>query len=309
MVVSPKGYKNFKWLYDVDSPYEAHALSFKRTCLSVDTKYQHMEILETIPYGKILVLDGKIQSSELDGFIYHEALVWPAAVAAKEVKKALILGGGEGSTLKEVLKLNSVEKAVMVDIDEEVIINAKKYLHTMHEGSFSDPRTELIIEDGRSYLKRSKEVFDLVIVDVTDPIEEGPSYLLFTEEFYNELKPHISENGVFVTQAGMAKLDGLLCVASVKKTVAKVFPVVSFYHIYVPSYSVSWGFVTGSKKVDPRSLTPEYVDQFIKNNVRSELKLYDGQTHLHMFSLPKYIREGIEKEGQLIKDDKPIYVY
>jgi spermidine synthase len=154
-----------------------------RTLLEGRTAYQEVGIYDTVSNGRALFLDGKIQSAETDEFIYHEALVQPALICHPNPRRVYIAGGGEGATLREVLRHKSVESAVMVDLDGEVCAAAKQHLGIWHAGAYDDPRTTLLHQDARAWLVDSSEPFDSVIVDVTDPLAGGPSYMLFTKEF------------------------------------------------------------------------------------------------------------------------------
>ena len=148
------------------------------------TRYQSARVVAA-SLGVCLVLDGKIQSSERDEFIYHEGLVQPAMIAHPGPETVFIAGGGEGATLREALSHQTVKKAVMVEIDGEVTALSRKYLPTLSRGAFKDKRAELHHADAREYLAKSKEKYDIIIIDLPDPIEEGPAYRLFTKEFYN----------------------------------------------------------------------------------------------------------------------------
>ena len=148
-----------------------------------------MEIMETASYGKVLVLDARIQSSVADDFIYHEVLVHPVMMLHPRPESVLVIGGGEGATLREILKYGSVKRAVMVDIDQEVVEACKIHLPELHQGAFEDPRVAVLHEDARGWLESTSERFDVAIVDLTEPLEAGPACLLFTREFYQLLAP------------------------------------------------------------------------------------------------------------------------
>ena len=147
-MINPQGYK---WFFETTTPAEGHMHAIKRTVVEAQTKFQHVEIMETVSYGKVLVLDGRIQSSQADEFIYHEALVHPGMLAtAAPPQSGLVSGGGEGATVREILKYPSIRRAVMVDIDAEVVEICKKHLPELHRGAFEDKRTEVRCEDARA---------------------------------------------------------------------------------------------------------------------------------------------------------------
>ncbi|MDP2727487.1 MAG: methyltransferase domain-containing protein, partial [Dehalococcoidia bacterium] len=163
-----------------------------REVLVTRTQYQRLEILDTLPFGRCLFLDDKIQSAETDEFLYHESLAHPALVAHPSPRSVLIIGSGEGALLREVLKHNTVKRVLMVDIDEEVVRACREHLTQWHQGAFRDHRVEVLHVDARAYLEETADVFDSILVDVTDPLAGGPSYRIFTKEFYQLAFSHLS---------------------------------------------------------------------------------------------------------------------
>ena len=184
-------------LYTVEnvSKYSLYIVKVKNVILTTKTKYQEVQIIELEEYGRALILDGYIQSAEADEYIYHETLVHPVMVTHPNPRRVLIIGGGEGATLREVLKHGCVEEAVMVDIDGELVELAKKYLDFMHQGAFSDPRAKVIISDGMKYVNEcGSSVFDVVIIDLTDPYSSEIAKSLYTKEFYTDVKNILKED-------------------------------------------------------------------------------------------------------------------
>jgi spermidine synthase len=305
-VVTPQSYK---WFFETTTPVEGHMHAIGRTIVSARTKFQQMEIMETLSYGKCLVLDGRIQSSQADEFIYHEALVHPGLLAADgQPTRALVIGGGEGATLREVLKYPSITRAVMVDIDAEVVALCREHLPEMHQGAFDDPRTELRHEDARAWLERTDERFDLIVVDLVEPLEEGPACLLFTKEFYSLIHARLSPTGVMTMQAGMTKVNEIGFFTAVHKTLGQVFPVVAGFQAFVSCFGTPWGFIVASKGIDPRQQSAETVDRLIAARIRGTLGYWDGSAHLHSFNLPKFIRQAIARQDRIITDKNPLIV-
>jgi spermidine synthase len=305
-VINPQSYK---WFLETTTAVEGHMHAIVRTVVATRTKFQQMEILETASYGKCLVLDGRIQSSVADEFIYHEALVHPGLLAVDEAPtRALVIGGGEGATLREVLRHRSLARAVMVDIDEEVVALCRHHLPEMHQGAFDDPRTELRHEDARGYLEKTDERFDLVVVDLVEPLEAGPACLLFTREFYRLVRDRLAPGGVMTMQAGMTKVGELGFFTAVHRTLTEVFPVVAGYQTFVSCFGTPWGFIVASTGTDPRRQTAEMVDRLIGERIRGSLNYWDGQTHLHAFALPKFIRRAIEGQDRVITDKHPLII-
>ncbi|MCX7795315.1 MAG: fused MFS/spermidine synthase, partial [bacterium] len=230
-----------------------------------------------------------------------------AMVLADNPRNVLLLGGGEGATLREILR-HPVERAVMVDIDEEVIELCKEYLPHLAGGSFNDTRAELVVGDARAYVENSKEKFDVIISDLTEPLEEGPASILFTKEFYNSIKEHLNEGGIFVTQALSVSIINNKAHTAIHNTLKQVFPLVRSYHAYIPMYDSDWGFVMATFGKDPVKLNEEEINRRLEKLGLSDLKYYDGETHKSIFSLPKDLRKAIASETIIIEDNKPFLI-
>lgn len=298
---------NWRVIMEWQTPNSAVLHKVKRVIYSGKTKYQEVDIVETYDFGLCLVLDGKIQSSSADEKIYHEALVHPAMLTHPKPSRVLIVGGGEGATLREVLKHRTVESAVMVDLDEEVVQVCKKHLPEFHMDSFEDPRAKIVIDDGRKYVERLPDgSIDVTIIDVTDPLEGGPSYLLYTMEFYRLLARKLSDDGLFVTQA-TSTYYSRNCFAAIYKTVASVFPVARPYHVFVPSYMSEWGFVLGSKAADPMSLAPEEVRHRLEERGIGGLDFYSPEIHHRIFAIPPYLARAFEL-ARPVTDSNPVFM-
>ena len=301
---SPQAYK---WFFETTTPVEGHMHAIKRTIVEAQTKFQHVEIMETASYGKLLVLDGRIQSSQADEFIYHEALVHPGMLATdRPPQNALVIGGGEGATLREALKYRSLTRAVMVDIDGEVVDLCKKHLAEMHRGAFEDKRTEVRNEDARAYLEKTGERFDFISVDLVEPLEEGPACALFTKEFYTLVRDRLTPGGTMTVQAGMTKINELSFFTAIHRTLRDVFPVVAGYQTFVSCFGTPWGFIEGSKQVDPRRQDPQVIDKLVAERVGAPLDYWDGLTHQHAFGLPKFLRKAIDAETRVSTDSNPL---
>jgi spermidine synthase len=238
-----------------------------RVLLHTRSRYQDIAIVELEGFGKTLVLDGLIQSSVVDEHYYHEFLVHPAMVLHPEPERVLVIGGGEGATLREVLKHSTVREAVMVDIDEVVVEISKKYLEEMHQGSFDDPRARVVVMDGFEYMKQASnrgEKFDVIIMDLTDPYGSEVAAILYSQEAFQLAKSALREEGVLVTQAGshMYFPEGFKKVMS---SAASVFKIVKEYGFFVPSFGYINSFVIASDTLDPLSLSEDEVRKRLEN--------------------------------------------
>lgn len=283
--------------------------SVKERIYSGRTKFQSVDIINTGSFGVCLVLDGKIQSSEADEFIYHEALVHPAMLTQPRPERVLIAGGGEGATLREVLAHKTVKRAVMVDIDEEVVKLCRRFLPSWHQKAFDDPRAELHFADARQYLEESSDEFDVIIIDLADPLEQGPARLLYTREFYQIVKQKLGATGIMSVQAEPSEWRNLDNFTAIASTLRNVFSIARPYQVHVPSFFGLWGFVAASESLDPAKLTSEEIDARISKRISKKLKSYDGLTHQAMFTIPKHIRRQLAATKRIITDKQPISAY
>ena len=301
--------KSNRWYVEYINEDLSYSSRLNSVIYTGQSKFQHIDIIETIPFGKTLILDGKTQSSESDEHIYHELLVHPALHSLDKVQNIFIAGGGEGATAREALSHNGVESVTMVDLDEEVVRVCKQYLPNHHKGSFDDKRMTLIYDDALNYLSTTNEIYDLVIIDISDPLEAGPAYKLFTQEFYTIVFNHLENNGMMVLQAGSCgPLDHKDVFTAIYKTVDSIYPITRGYNGFIPSYNSDWGFIIGSKTIDPALLLQEKVDNKIQKYLADDLKYYDGKLHEGLFNLSKEVRTSIKNEDRIITLDNPIFI-
>ena len=298
---------NWHWFIEWGTPTSAHMYGIRRILYHGRSKYQDIMIIDTYDLGKALILDGKTQSSLYDEFVYHEALVHPAMILHGNPRKVLILGGGEGATVREVLRFDTGENVVMVDIDEEVIRVAKTFLPEWHQGAFEDDRLQLLIMDGLEYVNTTSDRFDVIIADLADPLEAGPAYKLYTREYYVKLKRLLRPGGVFVTQATSPSLTPYTH-AVILNTVRAVFKYAEPYRVYVKSFDSTWGFVIASDDKNPLTLKPGYIDEFLSRHVKGENRFYEGAMHTVMFTLPKHVRKMISEVKDIATIENPVFM-
>jgi len=296
-----------KWFWDRVSKHLIQLHSIESVLYSGQTRFQKVEIIRSGSFGRLLVLDSKVQSSDADEFIYHEALVQPPMIAHRCPETVFIAGGGEGATLREVLSHKTVKRAVMVDIDEEVVDICKRLLPDYSRGAFDDPRVELYHTDARQFLAEGSDTFDIIIIDLPEPIEEGPAYLLYTQEFYRLVRDRLTGEGIISVQSGSASWTELTNLSAVCSTLKSVFPDVCAYQVDIPSFGGPWGFCLASASLG--SPSPNEIDERILSRSLEHLRFYDGLSHQAMFSLPKHIRNELASPGRLITDDSPLYMY
>ena len=231
------------WHYETITPDLVQAERIVDVVYEGRTAYQHVSIQDTACFGLGLILDDKTQSTAVDEFIYHEALTHPAMLAHPDPRDVFIAGGGEGATAREALAHNTVRSAVMVDLDREVVELCRQHLADFHRGAFDDPRLELHHDDAYAYLERTDRTFDVAIIDVPDPLEEGPAVMLYTVEFYELLRQRLNPGGIMVAQSGpTGPAFYEQCFSAVANTIGTVFPQFHACEAFVPSFGSTWGF-------------------------------------------------------------------
>ena len=196
----------------------------------------------------------------------------------------------------------------MVDIDAQVVELCRQHLQEWHQGSFEDSRLTLLHDDARRFIEENEQQYDVVISDLTEPLDEGPSYLLFTLEFYDTLVKRLTRNGVLALQGGSFNLTLLDAHAAIRNTLKHKFSIVRSYEAFIPSFDSSWGFIIASQGEDPLKLNADDVDRRLKQ-LDYRLSFYDGETHLGMFMLSKDIRRFMDEYNRIIEDDRPLTIY
>jgi spermidine synthase len=279
------------------------------------TPFQVMDVVESGPYGKGLVLDGKWQTCTGDEFLYHEPIVHAPCVLHGSPERVLIAGGADGGALREVLKWKTVKEAVVADIDGDVVQACRELLPEIHQGAFDDPRAKIQIGDAWELIANTPNHWDVIIADLTDPIEEGPAYKLFTREFFTLCKRALRPGGVFVNQAGSQSPPLVEILIRVLKTISTVFAHTSLITANVPTYGSPWGLaLAADRKLDLRP-EPGEVDRLLEERLGpfagspplpnplprgggegTGLKMFDGEALLGMLQSPKYIRDRLAAE-------------
>jgi len=267
---------------------------------STTSKWQHVDLVDIQAFGRSLVIDGLLQSCRVDEFVYHECLVHPAMLLHPTGAKSVYIGGGgEGSTAREVLRHKSVESCVMVDIDEDVVRFCKEHLEENSE-AFADKRLELVIDDAEAWLKNSPRTFDIIIMDLDDPLEGGPCYKLYTKEFYAFLKSKLNPGGLFVTQSGQSGIKAHTMVFSpINRTLRSVFDNVVPYNQAVYSFMDEWGWnlaLTQDKAKAPAAYTAAEIDALIEKRITGELQFLDGVSWQGIWALSKKHRRTLAEE-------------
>jgi spermidine synthase len=296
------------WFFDRYTPAEVHAHRVGAVIARARTAFQDVVIQDLEHLGRCLIVDGKIQSAALDEHIYHELLIHPAMLAHPAPRRVLVCGGGEGAPLREILRHPTIESVTMVDLDAELVALCRRHLPSWHAGAFDDPRVRVLHEDARKFVEETSDRFDVIVNDITDPIEGGPSKLLFTREYYAAVARVLEPGGVFVTQAIGVHYDaGDRLHAAIHHTLHRVFAHVRSYAEYVLSFDYPWAFAAGSREPVWETLSPAEVDRRLRERGIS-LRFYDGETHVRVMSLPRPLRRLIAEETTVISDAEPLVV-
>jgi spermidine synthase len=272
------------WIKEMQLKNSAMTYKVKETLVRKKTKYQDLAIVDTEDFGRMLLLDGIVQTTIKDEFIYHEMITHIPLFTHPYPQNVLIIGGGDGGAIRETLKHPSVKKAVMCEIDEDVIKECKKYLPEISSG-LDDERCEIFIGDGIKYVKEHKNEFDVIIVDSTDPfsIAEG----LFKGNFYVDIYDALTEDGLFVAQT---ETPFFLpeTVRKVFKSAKDIFPVTKLFMAGIPTYPGGyWSFTIGSKKYDPSKVDISKIPDL-------GYKYYTPELQRASFVLPHYIQKLTE---------------
>jgi spermidine synthase len=226
--------------------------------------------------------------------MYHEPLVHPASVLAGGPVNVLVLGGGDGATLREVLKWRSVRRAVLVDLDEQVVEACRRYLPEMHQGSLNDPRVEVRIADAYDFFDTDGSKWDLIISDLTDPVESGPSYKLFSQHYFRKCRQALSIGGCFVLQAGLAGPVEMHLHVQIARSVGRVFDRMWHFISPVPTWASPMGFVIGTgSQVEWNDPEPLHIDDLLKHKTNGRFRMFDGRVMRGLMHPPKYLREAV----------------
>ena len=260
----------------------------------VRTEHQHLVIFENEQMGRVMALDGAIQTTEADEFVYHEMMAHLPILAHGLARKVLIIGGGDGGMLREVCRHDSVDQITMVEIDGTVVDMCKTYLPNHSNGAFDDPRVNLVIADGMTFLKDCTEKFDVIISDCPDPI--GPAEVLFSESFYEACHRCLSDDGIFVAQNGTPFLQ----LDEVKKTAKNISTHFADWHFYqaaVPTYiGGTMTFAWAAKNKAMRNTSVDVLRQRYQGS-GIVTRFYNAETHAGAFALPQYVLQAIGKSS------------
>lgn len=253
---------------------------------SGQSKFQKVDVLESQSHGCILTLDGLMMTTEQDEFYYHEMISHIPLISHKNPETVLVIGGGDGGTVREVLKHDCVKKVVLCEIDEMVIEVSKKYLPTIACG-LDDPRVEIVVGDAIEFIKDKVDCYDVILIDSTDPM--GPGEGLFTEEFYTNVKNALKKDGIMSAQSE-SPFANQKEMKMMYKLLKKVFPITTAFLGPIPTYpGGNWSWAFCSETVKPLS----YIDEKRANEITKECRIYNTDIHKGCFALPNFIKNEL----------------
>ncbi len=267
------------------------------------TRYQEIELVETGEFGRVLLLDGITQVVEKNDWQYHEPMVHPALLAHPNPERVLVIGGGDGGVLREVLKYQTVKSVDFAELDEEVVSFSRTYLPGLNGGAFEDPRVEIHFQDGRAFVEAHPATFDVVIMDMTDPF--GPSKLLYTREFYQAVKTSFrNEAGIFVmhSESPIARPTAFTCI---RKTLREVFHQVETLYPFIQMYGTLWSICLSSDTLKPTKIVPEMINNRIEELGLKDLHLITGESIKGMAIEYPYLSEILKGPASIITDSAP----
>ena len=279
------------WYTEEHSKEAKFSIKVLRQLYSVQSPFQKIDILESEEFGRFFTLDGYMMVTEKDEFIYHEMIVHVAMATNLNIKKVLVIGAGDGGTVRELSRYPSIEHIDMVEIDKMVVDVCKEFL-PQTACKLDDPRVHLYFEDGLRYIRSKENEYDLIIVDSTDPF--GPGEGLFTKEFYGNCFKALTEDGILVNQHENAYYTSFA--QSMRRAhcrIVNLFPICKVYQAHIPTYpSGHWLFGFASKKYDP--VADLKADAW--NQLGIYTRYYNTDLHRGCFALPTYINELLERD-------------
>jgi len=273
------------WMHEKLHPEYAQSLRVDRVLYDSETDHQRLRVFENARFGRVLTLDDVVQTTEGDNFIYHEMMTHVPIFAHGAVRRVLIIGGGDGGMAREVLRHQGVEHVTMVEIDAGVVDFSKEYLPALSQGAFDDPRLDLVIADGADFMRAEGAVFDVIIVDSTDPV--GPGEVLFTDTFYGHARRRLAPGGIIVTQNGVPFVQGAELTNTMRAFKA-LFGDWGCYLASIPTYAggpmaFGWGSDGTARATPLETLQARYAAAGFTCDY------YTPQVHQAAFALPGYV--------------------
>nr|WP_180994342.1 spermidine synthase [Bacillus sp. Marseille-P3661] len=269
------------WFTEKQTESFGITVKIKQTLHTEQTEFQKLDMVETEEFGNMLLLDGMVMTTEKDEFVYHEMVAHVPLFTHPNPENVLVVGGGDGGVIREILKHPSVKKATLVDIDGKVIEYSKKFLPSI-AGELDNPRVDVQVGDGFMHIAESDNKYDVIMVDSTEPV--GPAVNLFTKGFYAGIAKALKEDGLFVAQTDNPWFKADL-IRDVQRDVREIFPITRLYIANIPTYpSGMWTFALGSKRYDPLEVAEDRFHEI-------DTKYYTKELHKAAFVLPRFVQD------------------
>lgn len=270
------------WYTEKQTPNVGITCKISKTLHTEQTPFQSMDVIDTEQFGRMLVLDGMVMTTIKDEFVYHEMISHVALNTHPNPENVLVIGGGDGGAIREIVKNPKVKKATLVEIDGRVIEISKQYLPEIAVALEGNPKVEVLVDDGIAHIQNKKGVYDVILVDSTEPI--GPAEGLFALDFYRQISEALKEDGIMVAQTESPFFNNDL-IQRVFKDISSVFPLTKLYLASIPTYpSGLWSFTMGSKRWDPEQVDENSIPEL-------NTKYYSAEIHKSVFKLPKFVRD------------------
>jgi spermidine synthase len=288
---------------EAHNPRFGYFYTVKKQLAGVRTKYQALRLLDTDEFGKVLLLDDITQTADRNDSHYHEPMVHPALCSHPRPESVLVIGGGDGGVLREVLKYRRVKSVDLAELDEGVIRFSKKYLRRIHRCAFSDPRLRIHVAEGRTFVERHRNRFDVIIMDMTDP--SGLSARVYTKEFFRAVNGAFrNRNGIFVMHSE-SPVTRPVAFACIQKTLRTCFPHVTPFYCYIHMYATLWSITLCSRSGRAARITPREIDAVLSRNGIRGCEVYCGATHATMRTPFPYITRRLHAPARVITDANP----
>lgn len=276
------------WFSEMHTENVKMSIRIDRQLHTEQSDFQRIDVFSSPEFGRFLTLDGIMMLTEKDEFIYHEMITHVPMAADPDIKNVLVIGAGDGGTIRELTRYESIEHIDMVEIDERVVEVSKEFL-TQTACRLDDPRVSIHYDDGLRFVRHKENEYDLIIVDSTDPF--GPGEGLFTSEFYGNCFNALTEKGILVNQhESPYYADDAKAMQRAHKRICELFPVCAVYQAHIPTYpSGHWLFGFASKGIDPLAFDAERW-----NSLGIKTKYYNTELHKGSFAIPNYVKELLE---------------
>lgn len=278
------------WYTEHHTEHVNFSLKVKAELFNKQSDFQHVAIVDTFEYGRALILDGCLMVTEKDEFIYHDMIVHVPMATNLSVKNVLVIGAGDGGTVRELARYPGIERIDMVEIDPMVVSACKEYL-PQTACKLEDSRVHIYYEDGLKFIRRKENQYDLILVDSTDPF--GPGEGLFTREFYGNCYKALTEKGILVNQHESTYYDSYVeAMKRAHQRIKETFPIAKVYQAHIPTYpSGHWLFGYASKHYDPL----KDLDEDSWNALGLKTKYYNTELHKGCFAIPNYVKEQLDE--------------